>query len=530
MADISQRDKNGMWAEMPPTKKKQLQEVTQPTPAPESNNDKKQRSKKKRDSVSKKKPQKNTSAKTEKNIERRAKQEKLPQSPVNHSEKKIPEGNMPQFLSENTRTDIPVVKPVDIQNRVLRNKPRTKSDGKEKKRRKRLSAYIVYYVIFGILAAVILAVLSTTVLFNLSKYRITGDTAYSEQQVIDATGVSIGDNLILMDVGAVRQRLIDKLPYVDKVEVSRNIFTCALDIKLNPATAVANVSKNDVYYLVSENGRIMDAELKKPDKNCVVVTGFDPEYAVSGDFISVTDEGSRNMLSKLLRAVKTYDEIDDEDEYEAQQKYDSVFALIDLCKTLDISSHIKTIDVTSIYAIKLSYDNKLTLELGDMTDAKLKLTVAKNLIDKGKFNGEKGTLILSGLSESAYNMKVTFRPEYDDTSSKDETSKDDNTSGGDNSQTESVPETTAPPETEIPPETESPSESEPETEPPSEAESEADPPSETEPETLPETEPETEPQPESTPDIQPEPDPEPDTTPETESESVTETSLDEYYE
>ena len=59
---------------------------------------------------------------------------------------------MPSFLSENTRTDIPVVKPVDIQNRVLRNKPRSKSDRKEKKRRKRLSAYIVYYVIFGILA------------------------------------------------------------------------------------------------------------------------------------------------------------------------------------------------------------------------------------------------------------------------------------------------------------------------------------------------------------------------------------------
>ena len=75
------------------------------------------------------------------------------------------------------------------------------------------------------------------------------------------------------------------------------------------------------------------------------------------------------MLSKLLRAVKTYDEIDDENEYEAQQKYDSVFTLIDLCRELGISKHIKTINMSSIYDIKLSYDNKLTLELGDMTDA-----------------------------------------------------------------------------------------------------------------------------------------------------------------
>ena len=245
-----------------------------------------------------------------------------------------------------------------------------------------------------------------------------------------------------MYVGAVRQRLIDKLPYVDKVEVRRNIFTCALEINLNPATAIANVKKNNVYYLVSENGRIMNADLKTPDKKCVVVTGFDPEYASSGDFLSVTDEGSRNMLSKLLRAVKTYDGIDDEDEYEAQQKYENVFMLIGLCKDVGISDHITTIDITSIYSIKLTYDNKLTLELGDVTDAALKLTVAKNLIEKGEFDGEKGTLILSQLSENAYNMKVTFRPDYEDTSSKDDTSKDDTSGGNTNSggETSSEPE------------------------------------------------------------------------------------------
>lgn len=419
MADITERDKNNLWSEMPPSGKKRLQqENLQPEPAPEKKPDNN------KDSNKKSKPDNKKSAKKRKDKKGNTKAEAAnkPPEPADDNAGTSPKAQrMPQFLSENTRTDIPVVKPVDIQNRVLRNKPRSKEDTRGRKRRKRLSAYIVYYIIFGILAVVILAVLSTTVLFNLSKYRITGDTVYTEQQIIDATGVNVGDNLILMDAGAVKDRLIAALPYVDKVEVSRNIFTCALEIKLNPATAVANVKKNDRYYLVSENGRIMDAELKAPDKNCVVVLGFDPEYAKSGDFLSVTDEGSRNMLTKLLRAVKTYDEIDDENEYEAQQKYDCVFALIELCKELDISGHIKTIDISSIYGIKLNYDNKLTLELGDMTDAKLKLTVGKNLIDKGEFDGEKGVLVLSQLSENTYNMKVTFRPEYDDTS-KDDTS------------------------------------------------------------------------------------------------------------
>ncbi len=447
MADSIKRDKSGMWTEMPPSAKKRNQELRQPisAPVPEDKNNSKNDGKKKKNK--KKDDKKKDNRKSVKQDKKKTNLKKQPAAEIKSRKadaqtprRNMSEGSMPQFLSENTRTDIPVAKPVDIQNRVLRNKPRSQSDKKEKKRRKRLSAYIVYYVIFGILAAVILAVLSTTVLFNLSKYKITGDTVYKEQQIIDAAGVNVGDNLILMDVGTIRQRLIDRLPYVDKVEVSRNIFTCALEIKLNPATAIANVKKNNVYYLVSENGRIMNAELKTPDKSCVVVTGFDPEYASSGDFLSVTDEGSRNMLSKLLRAVKTYDGIDDEDEYEAQQKYDNVFTLINLCKEVGISEHITTIDVTSIYSIRLTYDNKLTLELGDFNDAKLKLTVAKNLIDKGEFDGEKGTLILSQLSENEYNMKVTFRPEYDDTSSKDDTSKDEPDNSGNGSEPSSQPD------------------------------------------------------------------------------------------
>ena len=75
-------------------------------------------------------------------------------------------------------------------------------------------------------------------------------------------------------------------------------------------------------------------------------------------------------------------------------------------------------------------------------DAKLKLTVAKNLIDKGEFDGEKGLLILSQLTDNSYNMKVTFRPEYDETS-KDETSGNDSSqpsSPDNNSEPESEPE------------------------------------------------------------------------------------------
>ena len=60
----------------------------------------------------------------------------------------------------------------------------------------------------------------------------------------------------------------------------------------------------------------------------------------------------------------------------------------------------------------------------------------------GEFDGEKGLLILSQLTDNSYNMKVTFRPEYDETS-KDETSGNDSSqpsSPDNNSEPESEPE------------------------------------------------------------------------------------------
>ena len=428
MADITKKDNNDLWAEMPPSGKKRMmeqQEKAAEAPTPEKNGKAPKKANKKAD----KKSKKNKAPSKEVSVKKEQKQEK----PRDNS--------VPQFLGDGETTEIPVAKPVDIQSRALKNKGNSTA-GKEKKRRKPLSAYIIDIVLLGVIFVVVLCVLSTTVLFNLSDFTINGETVYTNEEIIAATGVHPGENLILMDEGAVKDRLIEALPYVDKVEVSRNIITCKLEITLNQAKAVANVKKNDVYYLVSENGRIMDAGLKTPDKNCVVVYGFDPEYASSGDFLSAADEKHRNMLSKLLRAVKQYDDIDDGNEYEAQKKYDALFSLISVCEETGISEHIKSIDISNIYGITLSYDNKLTLELGDIKDAKLKLTVAKNLIDKGEFDGEKGLLILSQLTDNSYNMKVTFRPEYDETS-KDETSGNDSSqpsSPDNNSEPESEPE------------------------------------------------------------------------------------------
>jgi cell division protein FtsQ len=240
-----------------------------------------------------------------------------------------------------------------------------------------------------------------------------------------------------------------------------DFFKSRLVITLNQATPMASIeTKDGGYYLISENGRILDSTLTAPDPSYITVTGFNPEYAVSGAFLSVADEGTRNYLTKFLKSVKMYGNLYVESDIGAGRKIDILYDVIDAYKSVGIEEQIKAIDITSIYSIRLNYDDRFIFDLGDDTDMEVKLTIAKNLIAKGEFDNEKGELDLSKAADPELGMKVTFRPTYQpgdipsddeitpDTSKPEDTSEPEDTSAPDDTSEpdDMAPGDTTPPE------------------------------------------------------------------------------------
>lgn len=382
------KDENDLWREMPPSRhdrRKRYQPINEPEVNEQSD-------------TYGGKPKIDKSRKNQKKAVR-----EKPQKP--ERQKKPPKEQKPDY--EKSETGYKIAKPRDIQTRALKQKQR-KNDGR--KRKPNPLRYIYYVVLFGVLFFILAAVLSTTVLFNTEKFEIKGSTKYGESEIIQLSGVTMGQNLITMDKRAVEQTLLQKLPYVDKVQVSVQLPN-TLKITVTEAVAVANVEHDGRYYLISTNGRVMDAEQKKPDKNYITIYGFDAEYASSGDFLTPASEGSRNMLAKLLNMVKTYAQIDTNDN-DAIEKYSILFTMLEAINQSELKSKIKSVDISNIYGITVNYDNKLTLRLGNINEVDLKLIIAQKLINSGEFKGEKGELILSDISESSDSMKVTFRPDY----------------------------------------------------------------------------------------------------------------------
>ncbi len=401
MPQHSGRDRHNMWAEMPPSKKRMNAEAEKQQSlqsAPKNKSDKKKKQIKKKQTVS------DNNSRNQHN----AAGKKVAGNNRTNTERK------PEYLPDDSN----IAKPIDLQAKVLKRKTdsrktRSETDEQAKRRKRSWRSYILYYIMFGIVAVVLFCILSTTVLFNVSKITVKGETVYQSADVIDLCGVELGENLVRMDADEIEKKLIDELPYIDKVKVNKLYLSTTLEIVLNQATPLANIQYKDRYYLISGNGRIMDSELETPSDSCVTVTGFNPEFAVSGDFIKVADEGGRNYLTKLLKCVKQEAELLKEDDGSAGSKPDILYDLIDAYRQVGFDGTIQHIDINNIYQIKLTYDNRIVFNLGEIKDAKIKLTIAKNLIDKGEFDGEKGDLDLSMAADPS-NMKVTFRPVYDD--------------------------------------------------------------------------------------------------------------------
>lgn len=52
---------------------------------------------------------------------------------------------------------------------------------------------------------------------------VTGTQRYTQQEVIDATGIKTGDNLFLMNKYDVAQNIVGELPYIEEIRINRKL-------------------------------------------------------------------------------------------------------------------------------------------------------------------------------------------------------------------------------------------------------------------------------------------------------------------
>ena len=93
--------------------------------------------------------------------------------------------------------------------------------------------------------------------FKIETLNVTGNERYSDEAILDASGIRIGDNMFLMNKFSAAESITAALPYVETVQIRRQIPT-TLQIDVTECGAPAAIKQDGKVWLISGNGKIVD--------------------------------------------------------------------------------------------------------------------------------------------------------------------------------------------------------------------------------------------------------------------------------
>ncbi len=210
-------------------------------------------------------------------------------------------------------------------------------------KRRRLTPFLIVVSVFLFAAAVYLCL---TMLFNVDRIIIKGNTLYDELDLIETSGIEKGENLFEVDTAYAENKLYSVYNYVEEVEVKRS-FPNAVTITIVEATPFSVIEEADGYTLVSAGGKVLERGLEEVPKGMLSVRGVST--------VTNTEDNAKRMelMKKIIGAMQELE----------MEKY----VFLDLTDTLEIT---------------MIYDNRVKVSLGNELEIPYKLQFADSVISE----------------------------------------------------------------------------------------------------------------------------------------------------
>ena len=140
-------------------------------------------------------------------------------------------------------------------------------------RRKREGNFAFLYrlLTFVMICGAIVAALS--LFFKADQIFVTGTSRYSQQQVLQASGIRQGGNLFLLNKHQAAAAITDQLPYVESVRIRRQLPN-ALRIEITECTHPLALEQDGALWLLNGNGKLIDKLQPGQGESCPLVTGL----------------------------------------------------------------------------------------------------------------------------------------------------------------------------------------------------------------------------------------------------------------
>ena len=139
-------------------------------------------------------------------------------------------------------------------------------------KRRRGSLSFLYKLLAFVLICTAIS-LALTLFFRIRSIEVSGNDRYTRQEIIDAAGVSEGDNMFLMNKYSAAERIRRALPYIETVQFRRSLPD-GLSIIVTECADPAAIVQDGKAYLLCDTGNIVDEVTPAAAKQRTQVKGL----------------------------------------------------------------------------------------------------------------------------------------------------------------------------------------------------------------------------------------------------------------
>lgn len=207
----------------------------------------------------------------------------------------------------------------------------------------------------GLCVIIILAVviISTTVLFNITAIKVAKPGAnYTANEIISASGLNAGDNMIRTDFKKSAERIETNLPYVLEATISKKL-SGEVSISIKDTSAAILIELDEGYAIADIRGKVLEIVEKAPKDNTFMLLKTSKTVnAVPGTFFNFADDNEKMIYEKIIKELEN----------------------------TGIYENITSIDISDHSSVKIEYQNRLRLLIGTTQDLDVKLKGAVKAI------------------------------------------------------------------------------------------------------------------------------------------------------
>ena len=187
--------------------------------------------------------------------------------------------------------------------------PRRLTHGELRRRRRRRNLLLAFLTVIVIGVGI---ALSLTVLFKVEEFRVenldktspANTGIYTEEQVLSALRISVGDKMFQFSAKDKQKALEVELPYLDVVQIRRSLPGTVV-VRVQPAVETWCVQTDGSWLILSDSLKVLKITQEKPE-HLTALTGLAVNTPVEGYSLQLQDERKHQELLELIAVLEKY--------------------------------------------------------------------------------------------------------------------------------------------------------------------------------------------------------------------------------